>query len=162
MFTRGTDTGMIKSHRGEIIAFDKSKRIGKVRVGNRTLRFSWANFASQLPTRFPEVGDPVEVLFSARKLLEVRALRQLPKRFNGKPIAHWQRTAKKLVVESLVRAAHSFQDDVSLGSLPREIASRRLMELAKIEDENLTREVLDERDRWYRNLARFHASIASR
>lgn len=66
------------------------------------------------------------------------------------------------MVESLVRAAHSFQDDVSLGSLPREIASRRLMELAKIEDENLTREVLDERDRWYRNLARFHASIASR
>lgn len=70
-------------------------------------------------------------------------------RFNGKPKAHWEREAKKLVIETLVRG--SMCDTRSaIGAL----ASERLLELAKAEDPELFEEVVQEREACQAGFAR--------
>lgn len=85
----------------------------------------------------------------------------LPRRFNGKPLSHWQRLAKEIVVESLLRAAYNFGGRPG-SSLPGEIASKRLRELAEAEDPELVRKVLDERKRCLRGTAAAFADITGR
>jgi hypothetical protein len=62
--------------------------------------------------------------------------------FNGKPLSHWQWEADKLVIDCLVRASM-----VDTRSLVGEMASKRILELAKAENPHLYQTVLDERDR---------------
>jgi len=62
--------------------------------------------------------------------------------FNGKPMSHWQWEADKLVIDCLVRASM-----VDTRSLVGEMASKRLLELAKNENPHLYQTVLDERAR---------------
>lgn len=59
----------------------------------------------------------------------------------GKPYSHWEKMAKELVVNQLVRAS------MIGGSTPGDIASRRLLELAKAEDPEIFKKVLAERSR---------------
>ena len=82
----------------------------------------------EVPARFKE-------LFNSRK------------RFNGQPARHWQREARKLVVEQLVRSSNVD------GSIVGAMASARLLALAEAEDPELYQEVLDERVRCKQGLA---------
>jgi hypothetical protein len=66
----------------------------------------------------------------------------------GKPYSHWEGMAKELVIDQLVRAS------MIGGSTPGDIASRRLLELAKTEDPAIFDKVLQER-------ARCHAGFAA-
>ncbi len=66
------------------------------------------------------------------------------KYFNGKPVEHWEKMAKKLVVYSLVRASES----IDTRSYPGELAAKRLMSLAFGENRLLVGEVLEERENW--------------
>ena len=62
-------------------------------------------------------------------------------RFCGKPLKHWQREARKLVMDSLVR---SMTGGISI---IHAMANARLLEIAKAEDPEMLDEVLAERDR---------------
>jgi hypothetical protein len=70
------------------------------------------------------------------------------KMFNGKPMSHWERKAKELVIEQLVRASM-----VDRRSIIGEMASDRLMEIARAEDSELVDEVLGVRDRCVAGMA---------
>lgn len=61
----------------------------------------------------------------------------------------WNYEAKKLVIETLIRAASNYgwgSDKEYLVAIPHKIAAKRLMELAMKEDENILKEVLKERE----------------
>jgi ribosomal protein L11 len=78
------------------------------------------------------------------------------KRINGQPMSHWKREAKKVVLDSLVRAAINFGwgRQRPEQSIIHKIAADRLMELANGEDPGLVKELLEERDRCLAGLAR--------
>jgi len=84
-------------------------------------------------------------------------LKSRVKPFNGKPMKEWEATAKRLVVEQLVRASM-----VDERSLVGKIACARLMRLAKRENVELLKDVLEERQRCQTNLARFVAGFSGR
>lgn len=71
-------------------------------------------------------------------------------KFNGRPFAYWQDMAKRLVVECLVRASIGL--DGEHVALPAQLAAQRLMMLALLEDSNLVKQVLEERDNFAANL----------
>lgn len=79
------------------------------------------------------------------------------KKINGKPMSHWRREAKSLVIEVLVRGA-----GCDSRSIIGKLASERLMFLAQLEDDGsgLLQEILQQRDNCRRNLAVFVASLA--
>lgn len=91
------------------------------------------------------------------------------KRFNGKPMSHWERKAKEVVVEILVRAATDygwrplgaespeFPDPHQ--SIIHKLAADRLMAMAMAEDPEIVKEMLANRARFQENLARFVASM---
>lgn len=84
---------------------------------------------------------------------------------NGKPMSHWEREAKRMVLDSLVRAAVYFgwgSERPDIQSIIHKIAADRLMELANAEDPNLVKELLAERNRCQMNLARFLAGVSGR
>lgn len=62
---------------------------------------------------------------------------------------HWEREAKKLVVEMLLRASM-----IDTRSIIGTLASKRLAELAYAEDPEILKEVMEERDRCVTNLGR--------
>jgi hypothetical protein len=72
-------------------------------------------------------------------------------KFNGKPFAYWQDMAKRLVVECLVRASVGL--DGEHVALPAQLAAQRLMMLARRESDDLTEQVLKERDNFAVSLA---------
>jgi hypothetical protein len=69
--------------------------------------------------------------------------------------AHWERIARKLVVDSLVRAAVN----MDFRSEPGGRAHRRLFEMARAEDPVLLQEVLDEREAFHRGFTTVMADI---
>lgn len=73
------------------------------------------------------------------------------KRFNGKPMSHWEKMAKELVVSHLVRASYGCDSR----SLPGRMAGQELMGLAARVDRVLTRKIIDERETCIANLHRF-------
>lgn len=75
-------------------------------------------------------------------------------KFNGKGKAHWEREAKKLVVEMLVRASM-----IDRSSLIGALAAERLEALARAESEELYAEVIGERDRCQEGFARIMGEI---
>lgn len=87
----------------------------------------------------------------------------MAKKINGKPMSHWEREGKRVVLDSLVRAATYLgwgSDRPELQSVVHKIAADRLMELANAEDPVLVKELLEERSRCLDNLALFAASFA--
>jgi hypothetical protein len=89
----------------------------------------------------------------------------MAKRINGKPMAHWKRMAKEVVVEILVRAATNFgwrspgSDPDPRQSIIHKFAADRLMALAKVEDPGMVREILHDRAKFEENAARALAEI---
>lgn len=79
----------------------------------------------------------------------------VPKKFNGKPISYWQKAANRLIVECLIAAAQ-----IDVRSLPGQIASRRLLELAREEGPEIFDEVMKQRALFMRNLAIFREAFA--
>jgi len=65
------------------------------------------------------------------------------KRFNGKPFSHWEDEAEELVIETLLRSSHNFDQRSLIGHL----ASKRLMEIATKENPTLVERVLAQKDR---------------
>lgn len=65
------------------------------------------------------------------------------KKFNGKPLAYWQRKADELVVYHLVRAAQHCNQQSIIG----ELAAPKLWEMANTVSPDLVKEVLDEQGR---------------
>jgi len=89
----------------------------------------------------------------------------MAKKINGKSMAHWEREGKRVVLDSLVRAATYLgwgSDRPELQSIVHKIAADRLMELANAEGPELVKELLEERSRCLDNLALFAASFAGR
>lgn len=72
------------------------------------------------------------------------------KLYNGKPMSHWEKMAKETVVDHLIRSAMRCDQR----SLPGKIAYDRLMDLAKAEDPEVVKELLEEMKRCQRNLGR--------
>ena len=72
-------------------------------------------------------------------------------KFNGHPFAYWQDMAKRLVVECLVRASDGLEGEHQ--ALPAQLAAQRLMTLALLEDSDLVKQVLQERDNFIENLS---------
>lgn len=72
------------------------------------------------------------------------------KRFNGKPMSHWQKEADKLVIDLLYRASL-----VDRRSIIGELAHKRLIEIAKAEsgDSGLFEEAIESRDCCRRGMA---------
>jgi hypothetical protein len=81
-------------------------------------------------------------------------MRKSRKKILGKSMAHWERMAKKLVVEQLVHASF-----VDTRSIPGKIASDRLIALARAEDPTLFDEVLKEREGLAYGVARVLAEV---
>lgn len=84
------------------------------------------------------------------------------KRINGKPMSHWEREARRVVLDTLVRGATYLGwggGRPELQSIVHKIAADRLMELANAEDPELVGELLAERSRCQENLALFVASM---
>ena len=73
------------------------------------------------------------------------------KRFNGKPMSHWRREAKKLVIDHIYRGSL-----IDTRSILGKMVSDRLMFLAQLEDDGsgLLQEIQEER-------GRFQAGVAS-
>lgn len=70
--------------------------------------------------------------------------------FNGKPIEHWKKVARKSVVDHLIRGVFQYADKYSY---PRELASQQLMELALHVDRFAVVEVLEEREAFQTGMA---------
>lgn len=63
------------------------------------------------------------------------------KKFNGKPMSHWQKLADKLVIEHLISCLHFDQRSIIV-----QLATKRLLELSVAENPRLTKQVLKERE----------------
>lgn len=77
------------------------------------------------------------------------------RRFNGKPMSHWEAEAKRFVVESLVRCAANTDERSIIG----EIAAKRFMELARAESPELVEQVLKERSTFIESIAQLLGGI---
>lgn len=82
------------------------------------------------------------------------------RKFNGKPLAHWQEMADEIVIDALVRAAmqHLASEHASL---PGYIAGQRLMEIAKAENPTMLEKVLAIRAACIQGFQRIMADIFS-
>jgi len=60
-----------------------------------------------------------------------------PKTFNGKPLSHWKHEARRIVIGQLIHAAQ-----LDTRSLPAKLASDRLLELARLEDQKMFNEAM--------------------
>ncbi len=78
-----------------------------------------------------------------------------PKKFNGKPMSHWQEMADDLVMHHLVRAIHNCDEN----SMPGRLAKQRLLEIAQSENPALLASTQEERDRCLANLPAIIASL---
>lgn len=93
----------------------------------------------------------------------------MAKKINGKPMAHWERQAERVVVDVLVRAATSFgwrplgaespEFPDPHQSIIHKLAADRLMAMAEAESPALVKELLDERDRCRSNIMRFISEL---
>lgn len=77
------------------------------------------------------------------------------KYWNGKPVEHWEKMAKKNIVDHLVRGSYQYFDE---NCLPRELASKTLMSMALSVDRNLVADVLAEREQFRNGMAMTIAS----
>jgi hypothetical protein len=60
---------------GQIVAFDDKTARGQVRLSDRLVEFHSTIFQRSLPTRFPLVGENVEVTFSHGQLVSIHSAR---------------------------------------------------------------------------------------
>ena len=89
------------------------------------------------------------------KWVELRRKMRAPSMGRGvNARAHWEREAKKLVVELLYRASM-----VDTRSIIGTLASKRLVELAVAEDPEILKEVIETRDRCVAGMGRIMADI---
>jgi hypothetical protein len=60
---------------GEVVAFDRGSAFGRVQLAENGSMFEFhsTTFRSSLPTRFPRVGDAVNVTFSNGRIVSVRS-----------------------------------------------------------------------------------------
>jgi len=78
-------------------------------------------------------------------------------KFNGKPFAHWQREAERLVVSQLLSA--SMLEETSIIGL---LARRRILDLAIAEHPELVTELLQERAAYQSGVASALSSMLGR
>jgi hypothetical protein len=83
------------------------------------------------------------------------------KKVKKKIAAKWQAMADELVVESIVRAALKFSGPHEGYSIVQELASKRLMEIAKAESPALVEKVLGERDRCLEGFSRLMEAVTT-
>jgi hypothetical protein len=69
-----------------------------------------------------------------------------------KPFTHWQEEADRVVVDSLLRAAHSFHEEHA--SIIHILAERRMRALAEEENARIVEELEEERTTCRRNVAK--------
>ncbi len=82
--------------------------------------------------------------------------RQRTKDYNGKPMEHWVRESKKLVVAHLVQGSFQYSDK---NNFHREMASKELMGLALQIDRFLVATIIEERDNFQSGAAMALASL---
>ena len=82
----------------------------------------------------------------------------MKKRFNGKPMSHWQSKADELVAENLVRACLSLDRNSIIG----ELAFNRLNEIARIVcGEQTIDSIYETREQCIKNIQRFVSEISN-
>lgn len=85
-------------------------------------------------------------------------IKKKEKMFNGKPMSHWERAAKKLVVSQLLRSGFELDTRSIVGRL----AGERLKELANTESPELVKEVLGDYKRYQAGMVRDLKAIFKR
>lgn len=86
----------------------------------------------------------------------------MAKKFNGKPMKHWEEMAAEMVVEALLRASYKYYDPKSPLAdlhLPGKLAGQKLMELAMSYRPDLVDKINKERDACANGFARIMSDI---
>jgi len=69
------------------------------------------------------------------------------KKINGQPMSHWKKMAEELVIDVLVRASLDYGwGREQSRSIVQELAAEKLMELAVVENPEIVKKLLEERD----------------
>ena len=62
--------------KGVIVAYNSVTYWGRIKIlrGGKKIKFHSTCFQSTLPTRFPKLGETVQIIFSCGKLVSVRSV----------------------------------------------------------------------------------------